>query len=137
MPFLNCVFVIVDDHEICRKIIRFCLAGHAHNTTFLEAENGKEALEKILDYKESKIVLFTDIEMPIMGGRQLINKIMGLRNEFKLGIDIVVVSSLSINSLSIAEQEAIAYYIEKPTRKEDIEQALDKIQKKPIPEVLA
>lgn len=62
---------IVDDSETARMFIRRCLEiiGLAE-ATIVEAEHGKDALEKIKD--EPVDLLLTDLTMPVMDGETLL-----------------------------------------------------------------
>lgn len=57
-------FLCVDDSATLRKIVSISLQGLGH--TVVEAENGKQALEKLDGIKPDCIVL--DINMPEMNG---------------------------------------------------------------------
>lgn len=67
-------FLIVDDSATARKFIIRCLEmSGCEDATFLEAENGENAL-KIL--KEDPVdLVITDLNMPVMNGNQLLLKI--------------------------------------------------------------
>src|SRR5580693_7317387 len=58
--------VLADDHEIVRTGIRTLLDGHHPWEVCGEAENGKEAVEKVLAMKPELVVL--DLSMPVMNG---------------------------------------------------------------------
>ena len=63
--------VIADDSGTARMMIRRCLEiiGFA-DATFLEAENGKEALSLV---KQNPVdILLTDLNMPVMDGETLL-----------------------------------------------------------------
>jgi DNA-binding NarL/FixJ family response regulator len=58
--------VLADDHEIVRTGIRTLLDGHHPWEVCGEAENGKDAVEKVLKLKPDLVVL--DLSMPLMNG---------------------------------------------------------------------
>lgn len=58
--------VLADDHEIVRSGIRTLLDGHHPWEVCAEAENGKDAVEKVLALKPDLVVL--DLSMPVMNG---------------------------------------------------------------------
>lgn len=66
--------LIADDSSTARMIIRRCLeiAG-CSESRFLEASNGEEALAIV--QKENIDLLVTDLNMPVMDGRQLLHSI--------------------------------------------------------------
>lgn len=60
----------VDDSESIRHIIGFCLRQADFDT--IEAKNGNEALEKL---RENNVaMMITDLDMPEMGGIDLIRR---------------------------------------------------------------
>lgn len=62
---------IVDDSSSARAFIKRCLEIIGLNeTTFIECENGKEALSTIKD--EPVDLLLTDLTMPVMDGMTLL-----------------------------------------------------------------
>ena len=67
------VILLTEDEEETRKIATRVLelAGY----TVIEAENGLDALEKAKDFQDSIDLLFTDIVMPVMGGKELSEKL--------------------------------------------------------------
>ena len=58
--------LLVDDHPIVRKGLRFCLAPHPNMTIAGEASNGAEAVRKARELLPDIILM--DIEMPQMNG---------------------------------------------------------------------
>jgi DNA-binding NarL/FixJ family response regulator len=58
--------LLADDHEIIRSGIKTLLAGRGPWEICGEAENGREAVEKVLSLKPDLVVL--DLSMPIMNG---------------------------------------------------------------------
>lgn len=58
--------LIVDDILVNRKLIKGILSNKIDNIDFLEAENGKDALNLI--FKQSVSVVILDIMMPVMDG---------------------------------------------------------------------
>lgn len=59
--------LIVDDHKLTRKIMRSLLGEHAIHVCG-EAENGKQAVEKVKRFRPDVVLL--DINMPEMNGIQ-------------------------------------------------------------------
>jgi DNA-binding NarL/FixJ family response regulator len=58
--------ILADDHEIVRSGMRSLLDGHDQWEVCAEAENGKEAVEKVIALKPDMVVL--DLSMPVMNG---------------------------------------------------------------------
>jgi two-component system chemotaxis response regulator CheY len=63
---------IVDDSGTARMFIRKCLSIIGFNeATFVESENGKEAIDKLQDNSVDLVV--TDLAMPVMDGESLLH----------------------------------------------------------------
>ncbi len=58
--------LIVDDEELARRSIRLLLESFTHTTDIQEAQNGREALQILLEGKTDMV--FLDIQMPEMSG---------------------------------------------------------------------
>ena len=67
--------LVVDDEKVIRDITQAFLSlnGYDVNT----AENGKEAFEKMLSTHYD--VVITDVQMPLMGGIELLERISQLK----------------------------------------------------------
>ena len=66
--------MIADDSGTARMFIKQCLEiSIEEDVEFLEAENGKVALEKLKE--EPADMLVTDLNMPVLDGRELIRRI--------------------------------------------------------------
>lgn len=75
--------VLVDDHKLIRDGIRSYLNADKRKYDLLdEAENGKEALEKIKQLKPDLVI--TDLNMPIMDGLELIKELKKNYPEIKI-----------------------------------------------------
>ena len=59
--------LVVDDYQVARKTIRSLLTWHSLHVCG-EAENGKEAVEKVKELNPDLVLL--DINMPVMNGVQ-------------------------------------------------------------------
>lgn len=78
---------IVDDSAITRMLLHELLAHDAEIEVIGEACNGRDAVERILILKPDIVTM--DLEMPIMGGHEAIERIMAV-----YAVPILVVSSL-------------------------------------------
>ncbi|UGU16297.1 response regulator transcription factor [Sinomicrobium kalidii] len=65
--------LLADDHPILRKGLHFLIAQLPDTMIVAEAEDGKDALDKIRHYKPD--VAFMDITMPCMSGLEVIKTI--------------------------------------------------------------
>jgi two-component system, cell cycle sensor histidine kinase and response regulator CckA len=74
--------LVADDEESVRT-----LAGHIlrrHGYTVMEASNGREALEMVEKHEGSLEMLVSDVQMPVMGGRELAEALLKLRPGIKV-----------------------------------------------------
>ncbi len=109
--------LVVDDSKITRSMIRNGISqSGAEVAVVFEASNGVEALRKLAE--EQIDVVFTDLDMPDMGGKELIHR---MSESSKLGtIPIVVVSSnRSTTRREELKKIGISAYLTKPCRGED------------------
>ncbi len=122
--------LIVDDSKVSRMMIRRCLEmGCFEEATFIEAENGKDALNK-LDAQRVDLVL-ADVNMPEMDGKALL-KWMSASEQFK---DIPVVFITSTNNPAQHEElESLGAraVLAKPISPATLEPVLEPIFKKEI-----
>lgn len=58
--------LIADDHQVVRSGVRNLLDGHTRWEICGEAENGREAVAKVIELKPDMIIL--DLSMPLMNG---------------------------------------------------------------------
>ena len=97
-PNSNTVLVVDDERGIRMKVARDVKAS-APNIVVHEASNGKEALEKLAEirdnYLRDPLLIVLDLNMPVMDGWQVIDK---LKEDYEskgkpAGIPIIVLSS--------------------------------------------
>lgn len=90
--------LVADDSATARMVIIRCLeCVGLQGRSFLEAVNGKEALEKIRVTHVD--LLITDINMPVMDGRSLL---LGVKSSPKINhIPVFVVTSLGNPAMEI------------------------------------
>jgi PAS domain S-box-containing protein len=73
--------LLVEDEEIVRRLVRETHKMNGYNV--LEAANGNEALAIFERYDGPVQLLLTDVVMPGMGGRELVNRITPMRPQMK------------------------------------------------------
>ena len=117
--------LVVDDSVTTRAVIKktIGIAGVEVNELF-QAGNGKEALEIL---RENWIdVIFSDINMPIMGGVEMIEK---LSEDGLLKTIPVIVVSTEGNRTRIEQlkSKGICAYIRKPFTPEMIKNVVDEV----------
>lgn len=63
--------LIADDAEMTRKNLVAMLSDNENIDNIIEAQDGKEELEKII--REQPDIVFTDMKMPLMDGIDVIH----------------------------------------------------------------
>jgi two-component system, chemotaxis family, chemotaxis protein CheY len=122
MKPLNCL--IVDDSSVMRKMVRRTMElsevplGQVH-----EANNGREALELLATTAVD--VLFTDINMPVMTGPELLRALSKTPDSVRARVVISTDGSdarrAEVNGLNVD------WYLEKPLRPEVMRDVLSKV----------
>ena len=74
--------IIADDHSIVRQGLRQMLDADANLTVIGEAKNGRQALELIEANQPDVAVL--DVDMPEMGGFELVRELRGRKIEIEI-----------------------------------------------------
>ncbi|MBK8396400.1 MAG: PAS domain S-box protein [Leptospiraceae bacterium] len=95
IPTMRPIFLIVDDLDVHRIIVRDAIQSGGFDVDILEANNGLEALE-ILEHVVPDLIV-TDIFMPEMDGWKLIEEIQKKEGFAKIPI-IIMTSKLTIDS---------------------------------------
>lgn len=73
--------IIVDDHSLFREGIKLLIENEGVGQVIAEAENGQVFLDLLENHTPDLIIM--DIEMPIMGGLEAIQKALKVRPELK------------------------------------------------------
>jgi len=114
--------LIVDDSSCMRKVLRktitMCGIG---DVSFYEAENGAVALKLIHD--EWIDLIFTDINMPVMNGLELVQNLRS-DDSIKNTPIIVVTSDTNVESTEEVKTHNIKDIIYKPFRPEAVRMLL-------------
>ncbi|MFZ5432750.1 MAG: response regulator [Calditrichota bacterium] len=117
--------LIVDDSAVTREVLTrtIRLSGMPLGEVY-HAANGEEAL-KVLDEKWADIV-FTDINMPVMDGFQLVENMQKRADWERLPV-VVVSTEGSRNRMEELERIGIAGYIRKPFTPEQVADMIQKV----------
>lgn len=83
--------LIVDDNTIDRGILSEILSAHYE---IIEAENGKEAYEKLENYSDKIAVILTDLEMPVCDGYTFLKRISSIRAFSSIPVLVTTVNRL-------------------------------------------
>ncbi|HAR64419.1 MAG: hypothetical protein DKM50_09715 [Candidatus Margulisiibacteriota bacterium] len=123
-------FLIVDDSRSMRTVIKNLLIATGISIGYLyEADNGINALNIIR--KENLDLIITDLNMPIMGGLDLLIKINNDAELKSKQIPAIVVSTEgSQDSVITAIKNGAKGYIRKPFDKDKLSELVQKVTKK-------
>jgi len=110
--------LIVDDEPIARNVLRQELDGFAEVEVVGEADNGEKALLQISELQPD--IVFLDIQMPVMGGFELLNQLSGDRMPA-----IVMVTAFDRHAIRAFEAGTVDYLL-KPVSQARLQQAVDR-----------
>jgi two-component system LytT family response regulator len=110
--------LIVDDESIARQGLKEELDLLPEIQIVGEADNGKEALQQILNSQVD--LVFLDLQMPVMGGFEVIRQLSGTRLPV-----IVILTAYSQYAIDAFEAGAVDYLL-KPVRAERLRRAVDR-----------
>ncbi len=110
--------LIVDDEAIARHILRDELNLMADIDLIGEADDGKEALRKIVDLQPD--LVFLDLQMPVIDGFEVVRRLGGTHLPV-----IVIVTAFQEHAIEAFEAGAIDYLL-KPVRGERLRKAVER-----------
>src|ERR1700736_5597549 len=119
--------LIVDDEPIARRVLREELELFPEVEIVAEAENGREALQKITELQPD--LVFLDLQMPVMGGFEVVRNLRGVRLPV-----IVVITAFDQHAIEAFEAGAIDYLL-KPINETRLRKAIERarnLQGKPL-----
>lgn len=115
-------FLVVDDSVTMRRIVVNTLKTLGYNQ-FVEAEHGKDALDK-LNADQSINFVITDWNMPVMSGLELTKAIRG--DEKTQGLPILMVTTRGIKEDIVQALHArVSNYVVKPFTPQILKDKID------------
>jgi len=114
---------IADDHEMVRIGVSTYLSTQPDMTVVGEAENGKEAVEKVLQLKPNIDIILMDNVMPVMNGAEATQEILKVWPEAKI---MMVTSFLDDDKVYPALEAGAISYILKTSNAKQIADAIRK-----------
>jgi two-component system, LytTR family, response regulator len=96
--------LIVDDEPIARRVLREGLEAIREVLVVGEAENGKQALQRIAEFQPD--LVFLDLQMPVMGGFEVVRKLDGGHLPV-----IVIVTAFDQHAIEAFESGAVDYLL--------------------------
>lgn len=119
--------IVVDDERFSREELVFLLKKYESIEVIDEADSGDEAVMKTIQKQPD--VLFLDIEMPKMDGMEVATSVQELKNPPY----IVFATAYPDFAVEAFRYEAIDYLL-KPYEEEQLDEAIDRLNKKMQPE---
>ncbi len=117
-------FLVVDDSVTMRRIVVNSLKNLGYDN-FVEAADGKEALEK-LTADDSINFVITDWNMPVVSGLELVKSIRGDDKMSKMSILMVTTRGVKEDIIE-ALQAKVNNYIVKPFTPQILKEKIDQI----------
>ncbi len=118
--------MIVDDEPLARQGLRIRLANIDNVTVICEAENGRQALERITEHKPDVVLM--DIQMPGIDGLGVVDALCAdprLLNNIPYIIFITAYDEYAVKAFAA---EALDYLL-KPVEEERLQEAIDRAHK--------
>lgn len=122
--------LIVDDEKLNRLILSKTLEEFDY-LNYFECTNGQEAIIWLKNTKHKKVIVFLDINMPIMDGYDFLEYIDHNSNDFEhVIIKVIVVSGSSLSDLEERIPNAdIIEFLNKPFNVSQVKHSIDKAMK--------
>ena len=119
--------LIVDDEPIARRVLREELEAIREVVVVGEAENGKQALQRIAEFQPD--LVFLDLQMPVMGGFEVVRKLSGGHLPV-----VVIVTAFDQHAIEAFEAGAVDYLL-KPVGEARLRKAVERarsLRQKPL-----
>ena len=119
--------LVVDDEPVARQLLREELEAFSDVKVVGEADNGKDALNKIQELKPD--LVFLDLQMPVMGGFEVVRKLGGGSPPV-----VVIVTAFDQHAIEAFETGAIDYLL-KPVSEARLRTAVERartLQRSPV-----
>jgi two-component system, LytTR family, response regulator len=119
--------LIVDDEPVARRVLREELECFREVVIVGEAENGKQALQRISELQPD--LVFLDLQMPLMGGFEVVQRLNGERLPV-----IVIVTAFDEHAIQAFEAGAIDFLL-KPVSESRLQKAVKRaweLKNKPL-----
>ncbi len=113
--------LIADDEQIARRVLREELELLPELTIVGEAEDGRQALQQIVDLQPD--LVFLDLQMPGMGGFEVVRNLSGSRLPV-----IVIVTAFHQHGMEAFEAGAIDYLL-KPVSEARLRKAVERAKR--------
>jgi len=123
---LKNVFIIDDDHDDQGLLIE-ALMEINESLLFFKADNGLEAMKKLISGDiPLPDVIFVDLNMPLVNGKQFLSKIKAEDTYKTIPIIVYSTSEDKIETNQLIEMGA-AYFIKKPSNFKSLKKELERV----------
>lgn len=123
IPVASNYILLVEDIKMDRLLYSKLLKSLMPGYTVLEAENGKQALEKINQFSPALVI--TDHTMPVMSGLELVKQLMALELKYKPPV-IVLSSDITPQLEEEYNEIGILFVFQKPVNLSSFKNAIEK-----------
>jgi len=118
---------LVDDHQLFLKSLSLMLESFKVYDVMLEASNGKDLQEKLGKIKELPEIILVDVNMPVMNG---IETVKWLSKNYPQIKPVALSMNADDNAIISMFKAGCCGYLLKDTHPNELEKALDEINKK-------
>lgn len=108
------VILIVDDDPVFQTLLNIGISQIDLPKEVKLFSNGKEALKYLDDAIESEVLVFLDLNMPIMNGWEFLEKLQGKDYQKRILIVITSTSTLVEDKTRAFQYQQVLFYKEKP-----------------------
>ncbi len=129
IPVASSIILLVDDSKTDRLLYSKILKSITPDYTVDIASDGKEALEKIMDYPPA--IVITDHKMPVMDGYEFVKELKKLEMKGKPPV-MVLSSDIDRQIISDYNELGIEFVFSKPVNLTSFKQAVEKTIRKGI-----
>jgi PAS domain S-box-containing protein len=124
-PSRRCpTILVVDDEEMVRSIAKAAL--QAQGWQVLEAADGQQAVEVFLHQRQIIDVIVLDLTMPVLSGHEVFRQMREIDPEIK----VIFASGYAEEQLEESERQAMAGFIKKPYRPQEVVQVVKAVLKR-------
>ncbi|MCX8138977.1 MAG: response regulator [Gemmataceae bacterium] len=115
--------LVVDDEEMVRNLAKAALL--AQGWQVLEAADGQQAVEVFLQQRQAIDVVVLDLTMPVMSGHEVFRQLREIDPQVK----VIFASGYAEEQLEESERQAMADFIKKPYRPQEVVHAVKAVLK--------
>jgi DNA-binding response OmpR family regulator len=122
------MILVVDDEEMVRSLAKAAL--QAQGWQVLEAADGQQAVEIFLQNQKTIDVVLLDLTMPVLSGHETFRRLREIDPQVK----VIFASGYAEEQLEETERQAMAGFIKKPYRPQEVVRVVKAVLKRRTPE---